>query len=91
MGTFAGRQDVRDLPSNMGAEFGRACRSGGEQPRIPAIDIAGPLGTSGERVPQRLEPIAAVEGDRLDATMLPYRGRFAASWTNAAPSCGGGS
>jgi len=78
MGTFAGRQDVSDLPSNMRAKLGRPRRGGGEQPRVPTIDIAGPLSPCGQRVPQWLKSIAVVERDGLNAAMLPQRRCFAA-------------
>ena len=51
MSAFAGGKNVCDLTPNMRIEFCGSIYGSDQQPRVPAINVAGTFGPCGERVP----------------------------------------
>ena len=78
MGALARGQDPSDLSAEMGVECRRSCGRLRDQACIPRVNVPRPLRPSSQGAPEWSESIAAVEGNGLDAPVLPQRRGLAA-------------
>src|ERR1700676_4459761 len=62
----------------MGVECGWSCGCLRDQTGIPRVNVPRPLSPSSQGVPQGTEPVTVVEGNGLDALVLPKRRSLAA-------------
>ena len=78
MGTLTRGQNPSDLSAEMGVECRRSCGRLRDQAGIPRVNVPRPLRPSSQGVPEETKPATAVEGNGLDAPVLPKRRSLAA-------------
>src|SRR6266404_268402 len=78
MGALTRGQNPSDLSAYMGVECRRSSGRLCDQACIPRVNVPRPLRPSSQGVPEGSEPVAAIEGNGLDAPVLPERRSLAA-------------